>query len=275
MSKTTFSIHYSETLSMNHILHQPAPIFPMHTHDIEEIMLFRKGNGFYHEDGKTYPLRRNSLIISRATKNHGFTFEGDCDYERYDTLFDSGKLTSDIYNQIPSDISVVHFDDNAIVIDLFKKMDYYYKHFSGITLENLILHLIEEILYNVVIFLNQPQSSNTTYSINPIIDKAVTYIEEHITEPLSIESLCKELFITKAYLHQIFLKHLQISPKKYIISRKLLLAQKELRADKKATEVYLTCGFSDYSTFYRDYKKFFGHSPSEENDTKIVHRIQS
>ena len=82
MTKTTFSIHYSETLSMNHILYQPAPTFPMHTHDIEEIMLFRKGNGFYHEEGKTYPLRKNSLIISRATRNHGFTFDGDCDYER-------------------------------------------------------------------------------------------------------------------------------------------------------------------------------------------------
>ena len=275
MTKTTFSIHYSETLSMNHILYQPAPTFPMHTHDIEEIMLFRKGNGFYHEEGKTYPLRKNSLIISRATRNHGFTFDDDCDYERYDTLFDAGKLTSDIYNQIPSNVTVVNFDDKAIVVDLFKKMDYYYEHFSGIALENLILHLIEEILYNVLIFLNQPQSNNTAYSINPIIDKAVTYIEEHITEPLSIDSLCKELFITKAYLHQIFLKHLQISPKKYITSRKLLLAQKELRADKKATEVYLTCGFSDYSTFYRDYKRFFGHAPSEENAAKVVHRIQS
>lgn len=275
MSRTTFSIHYSETLSMNHILHQPAPTFPIHTHDIEEIMLFRKGNGFYHEEGKTYPLHKNSLIISRATRNHGFTFEGDCDYERYDTLFDAGKLTSHIYHQIPSDISVIPLDDNSLVVDLFKKMDYYYKHFSGIALENIILHLIEEILYNIVIFLNQPQSSNAIYSINPIIDKAVNYIEEHIAEPLSIDSLCKELFITKAYLHQIFLKHLQTSPKKYITSRKLLLAQKELRAEKKATEVYLTCGFSEYSTFYRDYKNFFGYPPSEENNTKIVHRIQS
>lgn len=275
MATTTFSIYYSEALSMNHKLHQPAPAFLMHTHDIEEILLIRKGNAFYHEEGKIYPLRKNSLVISRAGRNHGFTFEGDCEYERYDTLFDVRKMTSDIYEQIPADISVVHFDDNAIVVDLFKKMDYYYKHFSGITLENLVLHLIEEILYNVVIYLNQPQSDHTTYSINPIIDKAVTYIEENLTEPLTVDSLCKELFITKAYLHQLFLKHLQTSPKKYITSRKLLLAQKELRADKKATEVYLTCGFSDYSTFYRDYKKFFGHAPSVENEAKVVHRIQS
>lgn len=274
MSKTTFSIHYSETLSMNHILHQPVPSFSMHTHDIEEIILFRKGNAFYHEEGKIYPLRKNSLIISRSTRNHGFTFEDNCEYERYDTLFDASKLTSDIYAQIPSDISVIHFDDNAIVVDLFRKMDYYYLHFSGDVLENLILHLIEEILYNVVIALEH-SVPECTYSVHPLISKAVEYVEENIASPLTVDSLCKELFITKTYLHQLFLKHLQMSPKKYITSRKLLLAQKELRAEKKATEVYLTCGFSDYSTFYRDYKKFFGHAPSEENDTKVVHRIQS
>lgn len=274
MSKTTFSIYYSENLSMNHIHYKKAPVFSMHTHDIEELIYLKKGKAFYHEDGKTFPLSKNCLIISRSSKNHGLTFESNSEYERYDALFDVKKLTSDIFEQIPPEISVIHFDDNTHILELFKKMDYYYKHFEGVELENILLHLVEEILYNVVITLKQ-SAPDCTYSVNPLINKAVEYIKENITALLTVDSLCNELFISKAYLHQIFLKHLQTSPKKYINFRKLLLAQKELRTGKKATEVCLTCGFSDYSTFYRDYKKYFGHSPSDETKAKVIHEIQS
>jgi methylphosphotriester-DNA--protein-cysteine methyltransferase len=36
-----------------------------------------------------------------------------------------------------------------------------------------------------------------------------------------------------------------------------------LRQGKKPTEVFSSCGYQDYSTFYRAYLQFFGYSPKE------------
>jgi AraC-like DNA-binding protein len=89
-----------------------------------------------------------------------------------------------------------------------------------------------------------------------------------------IDEICNELFITKSHLHHLFMKHLNITPKKYITSKRLAMAQREISFGAKPTDVYVKCGFSDYSTFYRAYKNQFGRPPSEKGDnehTIVVH----
>jgi AraC-like DNA-binding protein len=52
------------------------------------------------------------------------------------------------------------------------------------------------------------------------------------------------------------------------------MAQREISFGAKPTDVYVKCGFSDYSTFYRAYKNQFGKPPSEKGDTEhtiVVH----
>ncbi|MBE7034478.1 MAG: helix-turn-helix domain-containing protein, partial [Ruminococcaceae bacterium] len=68
----------------------------------------------------------------------------------------------------------------------------------------------------------------------------------------------------------LFSEHLEITPKKYINTKRLILAQKKIRQGEKPTQIYPKCGFSEYSTFWREYKNYFGYSPSEEADREIV-----
>ena len=46
-----------------------------------------------------------------------------------------------------------------------------------------------------------------------------------------------------------------------------MLAQKLIRHGKKATEAAVEVGYEDYATFFRNYKKQFGFSPSEQLST--------
>ena len=81
--------------------------------------------------------------------------------------------------------------------------------------------------------------------------------------------------MSKSHLHHLFSEHLMVTPQKYILSKKLTIAQRELRLGRKPTDVYTDCGFADYTTFFRAYKKFFGHSPSTEINMDIIRKIQS
>lgn len=274
MSKTTFSAYQSEDCYFNHV-HFDVPVpFQLHQHDICELIFLKKGNMSYCLDGHVYPLSKNCLILSRPGEIHSMQANGATEYERYNVLFNEQKITSGIYDRIPQDLSVIHFDGNALISDLFRKFDYYSRHFQGAELQNVLLHLAEEILYNVVLASSETNQEDACTS-NPLIHASVTYIKENITMPLTIESLCQELHITKSYLHQLFLRHMKITPKQYIISKKLICAQREIRAGKKPTEVAFAYSFLDYSTFYRDYVKYFGYSPSEEGKRPVIQKIQS
>ena len=132
-------------------------------------------------------------------------------------------------------------------------------------------------LQDVVNFLDDNEIEYVEYYAEDLqnrIDKAIEYIEKNITQNFTLETLCNQLYINKSHLHRLFLKHLQITPKKYITSKRLEFAQKLLRRGAKPIDVYLYCGFSEYSTFFRDYKKHFGYSPSQEADKKIKREIR-
>lgn len=246
----------------------------MHTHDICELLFLKKGNVSYNVEGRVYQLSKNCLVISRPLDCHSIYFENPTEYERYNILFDEKKLASDIYSRIPPSVDVINFDGNTLVCDLFRKFEYYGENFEGDELQVMLMHLTEEILYNVLLS-SKTLEPRDMYTVSPLINKAIKYIDSNITTPLGIDTICEELYITKSHLHHLFIKHLQISPKQYILSKKLAMAQRELRSGSKPTDVYLTCGFTDYSTFYRDYKKHFGYAPSDEANVKIIREIRS
>ena len=50
---------------------------------------------------------------------------------------------------------------------------------------------------------------------------------------------------------------------KYVLEKRLILANKKIRQSVNPTVAASECGFADYSGFYRQYKKMFGVSPAK------------
>lgn len=261
-------VYKDENIAYNHSqLEQINPDnYPAepHTHDVCELLFLKKGNPRYFVEGRNYKLGKNCLVLSRAGDRHKIYFDEPGPYDRYNLLYDEKKLPFDLFSKIPANIDIINFDGNSVVCDLFKKTDYYYEHFEGEKLGKLLSGIVEEIFFNISIAIEENAAPNISASANPLITAALGFIEENLTSNLSIDIICDKLYITKSHLHHLFINHLQISPKKYILSKRLNLAKKAIRSGQKPIEACMQSGFSDYSTFYRDYKNFFGHCPSEE-----------
>ena len=271
MKIITDNVFVDENLYFNHLsideLDTEEFAGEPHTHDVCELLFLKRGTPKYFVEGKNYKLSKNTLVFSRPGDRHKVYFDESCLYERYNILYDEKKIPFDLYTRIPSNLDIINFDGNAVVCDLFKKADYYCEHFSGEKLGRLMSGLVEEIFFNISIAIDENEvSDHSSASANPFITAALNYIEENLTSNITIDSICEELYITKSHLHHLFINHLQISPKKYILSKRLNLAKKAIRAGHKPIEACMQSGFSDYSTFYRDYKNLFGHSPSRELD---------
>lgn len=256
-----YSHYYCDFVSASKFNREP------HVHDFCEILFLKKGNPLYFVEGRTYRLKKNTLVFSRAGDRHRIYFEEDGPYERYDFLYNEKNLPFDLYSKLPPTLDIINFDANTHVLELMKKADYYSENFSGERLGHLLRGIVEELFFNISISVkNGGASEFTAASTNNLVAKALAFIEDNLTSQITIDSLCDELYITKSHLHHLFINHLQISPKQYILSKRLNLAKRAIRAGLKPIEACMQCGFSEYSTFYRDYKKYYGHSPSRESD---------
>ena len=116
-------------------------------------------------------------------------------------------------------------------------------------------------------------SSNQKESINDTaVESCVRYMEEHYRDSdMDIEALCAISFISASSLQRAFMKHLEMSPKQYLIRLRMnraleLLAKNEL----SVKEIAFACGFKDEKYFSRAFKKRYGHSPSRLKNNMII-----
>ena len=99
---------------------------------------------------------------------------------------------------------------------------------------------------------------------NEITSKSIELINMNLCGKISIPDLSKRLNVSVSALTQTFKKDMNISVYQYILRKRLILARQKIQDGESATSAALQCGFSDYSSFYKQYKKMFGVSPSEK-----------
>lgn len=93
--------------------------------------------------------------------------------------------------------------------------------------------------------------------------EAAGFISEHLTQPLSLDGIGKELHISKYHLCRLFKCEYGVSVMNYIKQRRINLAKGLLlKSDKSISEIALLSGFADFSTFSRAFKDAAGTTPS-------------
>ena len=266
-----FKSEYEDSsLFYNHCIktEQTQQDYRTHYHDLYEILFLKEGDISYLTETGVHQIRRNSLVLTRPQEQHCIRIDSNAPYDRYDLVFSPSTDCLELLNGLPNDLCLVNFDANPIVIHLFEKMDYYCEKLSGSHLGKMLLSLAEEVLLQV--FLYTQESHGSTSDKQPLTLQAIAYIDEHLLSLKDVTSICRNLGISRSYLYQLFQEDLHTTPKHYISERRLNLARQEIFLGAKATEVYAQCGFSDYSAFFRAYKKHFGYPPTATHHANFV-----
>ena len=95
------------------------------------------------------------------------------------------------------------------------------------------------------------------------IQKAIDYIENHITEKLDYEEIAENAFSSPYHFQRVFSILCGYTLGEYIRNRRLALAGTELAADKiKVIDAAVKYGYDSPDSFTRAFTRFHGITPS-------------
>lgn len=106
-------------------------------------------------------------------------------------------------------------------------------------------------------------------ALSPVTRDAIRFIQKHISGDLGLNSIALALNISPSHLSHVFKNDMEISLHRYILNKRLIQANIRIRQGVKPVCAAEACGFLDYSNFYTQYKKRFGHPPSKEREGYI------
>ena len=101
--------------------------------------------------------------------------------------------------------------------------------------------------------------SHTPHALADVI----AYVNAHLTEDVSLDALAERFYVNKYHLLRSFKAYAQVTLYQYILQKRINRAKDFLRADTPPAQVCAQCGFHDYSSFYKAFKKHTGMSPQQ------------
>ena len=251
----------------------------MHTHPYYEFYFFLEGNVSMQIGDSLYPLGYGDIMLIPPMLSHRLLIHGtDMPYRRF-VLWISRDYGQHLLALSP---------DYGYLTEYAQKHQTYLFHTDQLSFNSVqskILRLLEEMhdrrfgrdaqiplcINDLILLLNRIVYTQKHAKIQaeetPLFERLVEYIEEHLDEDLSLERLSDAFFVSKYHISHVFKNNLGISIHQYITKKRLALCREAMTSDAPVSDLYLGCGFGDYSSFYRAFKKEYGISPKEYRDT--------
>ena len=224
------------------------------------------GEALYATEKNEYRLSAGDMLFipkeEPLIKNH----ENSSAYSRQLIQFNRSSF-DDIFHDIPD-----FFINNAIFIPQHSAvrhgMTYIFSNIHEYAAAKrdesdfMILTYIAQLMTKIKEFQNHNGEHGELRAKKNII-KITDYIDENITSPINLDSIAQYLYMDKSYICRLFKSGTGITINTYINTKKIELAKNMLSEGSSPRAVCVSCGFNDYSTFYRAFKRHTGAAPEE------------
>lgn len=247
--------------------------FEYHYHDFHKLLIFLSGSVSYSVEGREYDLIPGDIVLIRAGEIHRPVVHENTPYKRIivyisDEFFtehqkdgcnlfhcyeESGRQHSNLIrlSQLLSNRLSTAATDLA---DSFQKKD------STTALYQKVKFIEYMILLNRVL-VEEQITYLTAGTVNPVVLDIMNFINEHISDDLSIDSIAQSIFLNRSYIMHLFKSETGYTIGKYITEKRLFLANRYISQGLSMTDACYRSGFKTYTTFYQAYKKKYHVSP--------------
>lgn len=263
---------FSEKIQCNMLSSKDSYVQDFHLHNFFELFLLLEGEINFCIHQSLYHIRAGSLLIINDLEIHKAINICDSSYKRIyihiPPAFFS-KYTSDEINLI-SCFKNRDIGQNNLVLLNNQQLNYFIEQYTHMKKsENCLFPgkelLLETYLLQLLVFINNLSDQQITLSsrYTPDVNRIIDYLERHLVEQISLDSLAKELSLSKYYLCHLFKKETETTIFNYLLLRRIAKSKSLLSGGKNVTEACFQSGFNNYTNFITSFKKITGYTPKK------------
>ena len=263
---------FAGTYRMNTLVdHRPE----RHCHDYYELYVHLRGGQYYSVEDTLYELKPNTLVITPPFCMHGLVYDRN--------LFCYERVFADVTAQVLEDAGQRILN----LTEMFQRCISGGNYFFQMTEENahlcrdMAMHMSEALAENTpmsrfdayVCLMRYLQAVchtvehavpvNSAPPTYPLMQQVLLYLDQHYAEPLSLKDVAAAFNISVSYLSHEFARYNKRSVYDYILYRRVMMACELVKQGSNLTGAAYQCGFNNYNTFMRAFKKIVGMSPSD------------
>jgi AraC family transcriptional regulator len=246
--------------SVGDVWAQAGAIMGMRSIPDYELVYFPEGTAtFYELNGIPIALDKPCFVFTRPNEAHRYLFDPAGNVRHLFIHFDYYDLrSSDVrFATLLEGCNRLPVSSNSLLPSFMKQMlriaNYQLPYWKR-RLSVLLAAALEELCAsadNALEELARPL---------PIpIARAIAYIEEHLTEPITIESIAQQSGWSHEHFTRMFVISVGMSPKRLLLERRLLRAEQLMLSGQwTVKQIAYLVGFNDEHHFSRMYKRIRG-----------------
>lgn len=267
------SKQFREGLLLRHLTTNYSLNGAFHRHEGYEIYLFLKGNVNCYVEQQCFHMERGDLLVIRPGQYHRPAMLDHRNYERVTLNFQDSIFQH--FSTDKTDLSAIFLEpskDKVCFVRLSEEQ--LHQYLTLVTkIEQLLSSeefgsdvLIQSYLARLFVLINRAFRTTDRHTSNimpKLIRDLLRYIDDNLSEPITLKTLEQEFYLNGTYISRQFKKHTGLTLRNYLLERRISYARTLLDSDLSITEVCHRSGFSDYANFIRSFTKTVGVSPGK------------
>lgn len=259
---------------------------PAHTHDYYEFYLFLEGDLDLEISGHARPLHPGDMVlVPPGVSHHALMHSSDRPYRRF-VLWVSQEYAARLLKESPDYVFLMQRAATS------SRCYYHFHEAEFSSIQSRLIRLLEEFhsnrygrnaavylaLNDLLLYMNRiiyEREHPVVSGSGDLMQEITLFIDEHLTEDLSLDVLADHVCLSKYYIAHYFKDNLGISIHQYITKKRLQSCSEAIAAGSDITRTFDEYGFRDYSSFYRMFRKEYGMSPREFQEAHRMNAVRS
>lgn len=230
-----------------------------HIHPHLELIYLTEGSAIATVDGQKFLLDTGNFFLSFPNQIH--FYHDQAPVNGYIFIFspENFKELREVFRtKIPTSPIIqtnYNIEEMTKILNMILVKNDSEAPFDKITAKGALLALLGELL-SFITFTDAPADYDSVKNV-------LLYCSENYTEPLSLDTLSRELHLSRYYISHIFSDKLQVSFTDFINTLRVEHACSLLGKGANITEIALASGFASVRTFNRVFAEEMGMTPRE------------
>lgn len=209
-------------------------------------------------------VRVGQALLLDCNLPHSYQAQGHCSFTF--VHFD-GAQSRDIFEHINrSSGSVIRLTDSTRMHELVGELLGYMRDDRRVNESQ-----TSAMLYGILMVLMQASGVSGDGAIgNSMVDQAIEYIQSHLAENLTVESIAANAGYSPSYFSHVFHKETGVSPYRFVVKSRMDCAMQLLQTTRLSVQdIAFQVGFNSVANFCYAFRKEKGISPHECRQKRI------